>query len=355
MKPLTFKRRVARRAKNKARVKLNSMNEKMDQHGGTCMFPVDASGTHCGGHAVDNHCIGEAKVLKDQLRDPATKKVGEFRLGIKPWATAVVKDGMDNPDLFGPVYLPVGDAAMGHFACRECDPKFNDVDVAQPAYKDSRVAFQYAHRTILYVTDQGRQTSYVLSEDFRSQGDQRNTHKRIRIGLETHKHQIANTLQNLQELVTRFGEFYFHQELNRGDYGGFLTSSDHCFESDVTLASCTMVGRGVFVNCWPEQGRRHRMLVSCLTEDEDSTYEARQSLIETAKSSLQSDGPEVSVLIDLIEKGFGVVVCHPATFSALPQDSQRLIRSTVFDFWRKQVLSPYDIPAQPGFHIFLQR
>ena len=166
MRPLTFKPRVARRSKNKARLKLNSLKEKMEQHGGTCLFPVDIRGNPCGGPSVRCHCIPEAEVLKNQLRHPVTKKVGEFRVGMNPWPTAVVKDGMNNPDLFGPVDLPVREAAMGHFACKVHDPEFNEVDVAHPDYNDSGVSFQIAHRTLLYVTDQVRQASYALSEDF---------------------------------------------------------------------------------------------------------------------------------------------------------------------------------------------
>ena len=355
MKPLKFKKGVAHRAKNNARVKLNSLKEKMDQHGNTCMFPVDAEGTPCGKPAVRCHCIPEAEILKDQLRDPDTKKVGEFRVGMNPWPTAVVKDGMNNPDLFGPVDLPVGAAAMGHFACKTHDPEFNDSDVARPDYKDSRVSFQIAHRTLLYVADQVRQASYVLSEDFKSQGDLRNTHKSIRIGLQASMCRIGNTLDILQNLVIRFGEFHFRQELGGGDYGGLLTSSAHCFESDVTLASCSVIGSRVFIYCWPEEGRRHRMLISSLTEDLDDTYEIRKDLTETAENSLQTDGPEVGVLLHLIQKSFSVVVCRPDTFSALPQKTQRMICDTVYDFWRKQSPSPHNMSVQPGYHIFLPR
>ena len=89
------------------------------------------------------------------------------------------------------------------------------------------------------------------------------------------------------------------------------------------------------------------MLVSCLTEDAEGTREVRKSLAEVAERSLQS-GDEVSVPIHLTQKSFGVVVCRPDSFSALPQDTQGLIRDTVYEFWRRQPWSPYDFPVQPG-------
>ena len=201
MKPLTIQRRKLKWAKSEISESLIDHKNRLEQHGNTCLFPVDMGGTLCGKKSVNCHAIPEAKVLKGILREGKTVKVGVFRLCLDQWRDVLMKDEMNVPSSWGPVELPTGKATAASFACRDHDQAFSAIDVAHPDADDPYSSFMLAYRSLLYVADQVRQSGSVFDQPFFQREVLRINKRPIRAGFFVNRERIAAASNVLGDLV----------------------------------------------------------------------------------------------------------------------------------------------------------
>ena len=320
---------------------LRPLRDDVAHNQGSCLFVIGNEGEYCGEPVSERrHIISNAKVL-GKLKD-ADGMVLQFEWGVSQWSHLLLANDEEhpvqllNPATFQPFRVSPDDACIGRFACQQYahDNKFQLIDVEEPDFDDPVARLLSAYRLKLFQVDQCRRAlslirkwdPLVMKRPNRMPFDMWYHNQQI---WRKETQQIHDALATLDPTAKLLGRSW-HAKETTGILNADLVSSRVLeFRSKLGFAGGAFYGRHTAISVFPTQGDCNKMAVFYLANQAEEVAEDIERLTEVAESSTKSDDYSVTVIRELMEKGWGALAVSPASYDGLDEHERSTIQRLV--------------------------
>ncbi len=323
-----------RRAANK---KMSKLENDVKNYEGCCLFVVDDTGRYCGELVRNNcHIVSESAVL-DGLKDDKTKKVLELQWGVSKWRELFfsrdVEQRIQNTTAFDPSERTTGAACVSWFACKQYahDDEFQPVDVAEPDFHDPEIRFLAGYRMALFAADQLRFAMGLHQKWDKSVTRSVANKPRDRVLWIGEKEKLKKVSQETEKTVKMLGKcWYAHKTGEKSDLD-VVSAQVLTFRSKLRFAGGVSYGRSATaVTVFPVHGDWYKMGVLYLRDNSDLAGEDIRRLVEVSRSSEESDSYGVTVLNELLMKGWGSLAVSSKSYEELNDEGRKTIHELTF-------------------------
>ena len=320
----------AKRAVNKLLV---DVEEDLHDYKGGCLFVTNDDGTYCDEPVTNNcHIVSESAVL-DGMKDDKTKRVLELQWGVSQWRKLMFNSDrvqlVEDPTTFGPAPSTTHNACVGRFACKQRahDDEFQPIDVAEPDFGDPVVRFLAAYRSMLFFTDQCRQSLELHGEWNRDA--MKGPNAKARVLWLAQKAKLEKALREAEANVTLLGRNWHARKTTQTFDPDLVSARVLGFRSKLRIAGCVYYGKHVAVTVFPTQGDWHKMGGLYFTSESDQASAELGRLAEVAKASGQSNNYGVTVTNDLMTHGWGLLAVSPKSYEGLDEQDRDTVKGLV--------------------------
>ena len=246
----------AKRAVNKLLV---DVEEDLHDYKGGCLFVTNDDGTYCDEPVTNNcHIVSESAVL-DGMKDDKTKRVLELQWGVSQWRKLMFNSDrvqlVEDPTTFGPAPSTTHNACVGRFACKQRahDDEFQPIDVAEPDFGDPVVRFLAAYRSMLFFTDQCRQSLELHGEWNRDA--MKGPNAKARVLWLAQKAKLEKALREAEANVTLLGRNWHARKTTQTFDPDLVSARVLGFRSKLRIAGCVYYGETRGCHCVPNARR----------------------------------------------------------------------------------------------------
>ena len=308
---------------------------------GSCLFVVNDEGEYCSEPVSERrHIISNAKVLS-KLKDP-DGRVLQFEWGVSQWTNLFLASDEEHPvellnsATFQPFRVSPDDACIGRFACQlyAHDNRFQPIDVEEPDFDDPVARLLSAYRLKIFQVDQCRQALSLMRKwDPRVMKTPRGVrfdiwHRNKQIW-RMERQKIHDSLETLDPIAKLLGRTW-HAKETTGILNTDLVSSRVLeFRSKLGFAGGAFYGRHTAISVFPTQGDCYKMAVFYLANQAEEVAEDIERLAEVAESSTKSNDYGVTVIRELMEKGWGALAVSPGSYDGLDEHERSTIQRLV--------------------------
>lgn len=326
-------RNDSRARRMEANSRLSELEGDLRGYTGRCLFVIDDTEQLCD-KPVSNlsHLVPEEAVLKP-LRG-STNKVLQLDWGVTQWRELffrVEQGGLSRDDaMFDPSERTTRVACTGRFACKALyhDDEYNLIDGARPDFDTPEVPFLTALRLEQFGTDQIRQALQLHQKwtpIFRS--SPRSRQQNSAWNLERMK--LKAVEQQMEKTVKLLGR-HWHAYKTGGDFDFNIVSVRILtFKSKLRLAGGVFYGGGTSVYALPVQEDLHRMVIHFLASRSAQTKKHVDCLEELTRASEQEDDYGVTVIKELMTRGWGSLAVAPQSYEELDEQDRATVRGLV--------------------------
>ena len=319
-----------KRAVNKL---FREVEKDLKDYEGRCIFVTNDDGSYCDEPVTNNcHIVSETAVL-DGLKDDETKKVLELQWGVRQWRPLLFRSDRErlvqDPTTFGPAPATTRNACVGRFACKRHahDDEFQPIDVAEPDFCDPAVRFLAAYRSMLFFTDQCRQSLKLYGRWHRDA--MRIPNARAQKLWLAQGAELKKALRKAEANVTLLGKDWHARKTNQTFDPGLVSADVLGFRSQLRIAGCVSYDKHVAVTVFPTQGDWHKMAGLYLTSESGPASAELGRLAEVARTSRQSENYGVTVANELMTHGLGLLAVSPKSYEGLDDQDRDNVRGLV--------------------------
>ena len=325
---------------------------------GRCRFVIDERGRRCKKRVLNNcHVIPESSVLKE-LKNEKSGKVLELQWGVGRWVDFYLRSSEDNQvdptatESFEPQPVGTGDASVRRFACKNVDEgtdhdgEFEPIDVKEPDFEDPIVCLLYMYRAALCEVDLCRLGNDLIAgrDDF----VRAHQYTYARIQWDAFKDLLRVRTRTAGETANRLGKMWFLCKTRDVISADAFSWQQLCFRSNLEFAACVYAyGDGIVANVVPVGHSWHKMTLLHWTSDTDSIGRDKARLVQLGRETEVSLNYGVSVLVELMTNGEGMVAASPGSYDGLPCDEKVAIKKIVAKNSGAEAIARLPSPQRP--------
>ena len=322
-----------RKERSHARRSLRAYAKRMRESDQSCLL-LDDSGKVCRRLSKNRcHLIPERTILSE-LADPQTGKVLELRWSLDAWTHALSKSDQADPidvfsaDTFRPRRTPLetgtGNAAVGHYACRQHDREvFGPIDVARPAFQSREVMLLTVYRTLLFVADIARGAQAMMFDAELNTIARGHESPEIKMNWERQKQSPPFTL--LRPSLTEFRDVWKNRRSAVS-----LTGSPILFPSRLRFASCGILHNSLQVVCvLPLEGDLHQLIVIQVGPEDRSTKAIRERLESAALAAKGNNSEDIRLICEIMRLSAGTAVASIASYDSITSWERRQLQTLI--------------------------